>query len=53
MIWLAIIIGIIIGSSLTTLAGYINNLVRIEKAINKKIKENEKQHKLGGGENEN
>lgn len=39
MVWLALIIGIIIGCGLTTLVGYINNLVRIKKSISKKIKE--------------
>ena len=41
MTWLALIIGIIIGIILTNLIGYINNLVRIEKAIRKKIKKYE------------
>lgn len=52
MVWLALIIGIIIGSGLTTLVGYINNLVRIKKATTKKIKEYEQrnhQHKDKGG----
>lgn len=44
MVWLALIIGIIIGVILTNLVGYINNLVRIKKAINKKIKEYELTH---------
>ena len=43
MVWLALIIGIVIGSCLTTLAGYINNLVRIKNSINKKIKEYEQK----------
>lgn len=44
MVWLALIIGIIIGSGLTTLVDYINNLVRIKKSISKKIKEHELTH---------
>lgn len=44
MLWLALIIGIIIGVILTNLAGYINNLVRIKKSISKKIKEYELTH---------
>ena len=44
MVWLALIIGIIIGFGLTILAGYINNLVRIKKSINKKIREYELTH---------
>ena len=42
--WLALIIGVIIGVILTNLAGYINNLVRIKKSIIKKIKEYERTH---------
>ena len=41
MMWLALIIGFIIGVILTNLVGYINNLVRIKKAMTKKIKEYE------------
>ena len=44
MVWLALIIGIIIGVILTNLVGYINNLVRIKKSINKKIREYELTH---------
>lgn len=42
--WIGLIIGLIIGIILTTFVGYINNLVRIEKAISKKIKEYELTH---------
>lgn len=43
MVWLSFIIGLIIGVILTNLIGYISNLVRIKKFINKKIKEYENQ----------
>lgn len=51
MVWLALIIGIVIGSTLTTLVGYINNLIRINKSISNKIKEHEQiihEHKDKG-----
>ena len=44
MVWLALIIGIVIGSGLTNFVGYINNLVRIKKSINKKIREYKLSH---------
>lgn len=44
MVWVALITGIVIGSGLTTLAGYINNLVRIKKSISKKIREHKLPH---------
>lgn len=52
MFWLGIIIGIILTRLLTLLVSYINNLIIVRKAIIRKIKENEKQHKLGDEENE-
>lgn len=44
MFGLGLIIGLIIGVILTNLVGYINNLVRIKKYINKKIREYELTH---------
>ena len=41
MFGLGFIIGLIIGVILMNLVSYINNLVRIKKSINKKIKEYE------------
>lgn len=50
MFWLGVIIGMILTRLLTLLVSYINNLIIIRKSIIRKIKENEKQHKLGDGE---
>lgn len=44
MFWLGLIVGIIFGIILTNLVGYISNLVRIKKAISKKIREYELTH---------